>query len=125
MEGFFRNPNENIGSKRTPRDQYKHNTKVKGYPSIYSSSHPSISFPFDQIKPLHYFPSNIHLNILDSWSPKSWSEYRWKNHLCSSLLQASTRMFEWLATHDLFCGSSFLEKRGLSCTCAIFLYVES
>jgi len=65
------------------------------------------------------------LAILVSWSPKSWSEYRWKNHLCSSLLQASTRMFEWLATHDLFCGFSFLEKSGLSCTCAIFLYVES
>jgi hypothetical protein len=36
------------------------------------------------------------LGILVAWSPKSWSEYGWKNHLFVALFQASTSIFEWL-----------------------------
>jgi hypothetical protein len=53
-------PIETMAPRALQNERSKHNAKEKGYPSIYPSFGPSISFPFfDQIKPSLYFPSNF------------------------------------------------------------------
>jgi hypothetical protein len=40
------NPNETMAPRALQNERSNHNAKVKGYPSIYSSSMPSRTFPF-------------------------------------------------------------------------------
>jgi hypothetical protein len=60
-------------------------------PTIASLMTPFLAMETNYVIPLWLFV--MMLDKLVSWSPKSWSEYRWHNHLFSTLFQASTKKF--------------------------------